>query len=184
MSRNNIPKGHKVKESMVKCPVFNYNPSTISFSFEALERTKYFNIDGTCANWASDLFNMLREVSSITKKDLLSGNYATYRVHSHETANPPSELPNGVELKDCYQIRISKSKGGIHGVFFDDIFYVIWLDPLHNMYPDNKYGGLREVKPPSTCCKDRDEIIATLKEEIQKLKEEIKYWENELNNLT
>lgn len=81
-------------------------------------------------------------------------------------------MPDGVELKDCYQIRISKSKGGIHGVFNENIFYVIWLDPLHNMYPDDRYGGLRKVKPGSTCCKDRDQIIDQLQESVNKLKEE------------
>lgn len=98
-------------------------------------------------------------------------------MHSHENATPPSKVPDGVELKDCYQIRISKSKGGIHGVFNGNIFYVIWLDPLHNMYPDDKYGGLRKIKPGSTCCKDRDKIIEQLRENIDKLKEENKIYQ-------
>lgn len=59
-------------------------------------------------------------------------------------------------------------------VEIDNIFYVIWLDPLHNMYPDDKYGGLRKVKPHSTCCKDRDEEIIQLKQENEKLLNENK----------
>ncbi len=35
---------------------------------------------------------------------------------------------------------------------------MIWLDPLHNMYPDDRFGGLRKVKPASNCCKDREWI--------------------------
>lgn len=188
MKNSRIPKANKVSDSgpNIKRQRLNHTPEAISFSFEALDRTEFFDLDGTCINWASELFDMLKNVSSIKKEELLSGYYAksTYRVHSHENANPPSKLPEGVELKDCYQIRISKSKGGIHGVFFDNIFYVIWLDPLHNMYPDENYGGLRKVKPGSTCCKDRDEIIEKLQLENQKLREENWYWEKEIENLS
>lgn len=182
---NRIPKPKKIDNSIIKRQHFNYTPSAIAFSFEALEQTEYFNLDGTCINWSSELFNMMKHVSSIKKEDLLSGAYAksTYRVHSHENANPPSPLPEGVELKDCYQIRISKSKGGIHGVFYDNIFYIIWLDPLHNMYPDDRYGGLRKVKAGSTCCKDRDDLLVKLQEENEKLREENEYWEQEIEKL-
>ncbi len=72
-----------------------------------------------------------------------------------------------------WQIRISKSKGGIHGVFCDNVFYVIWFDPQHNLYPDENHGGLKRIKPPSTCCKDREEIIIQLKNENEKLRNEI-----------
>ena len=145
MKNSRIPKASKVSEpaSKIKRQQLNFTQSAISFSFEALETTEYFNLDGTCVNWSLELLNMLKDVSSIKKEDLLNGSYAKskYRVHSHENATPPSKMPDGVELKDCYQIRISKSKGGIHGVFNGNIFYVIWLDPLHNMYPDERSGG-------------------------------------------
>ncbi|WP_373263576.1 hypothetical protein [Hungatella hathewayi] len=188
MKNNRIPKANKINDTNtgIKRQQLNHTQSGISFSFEALEITEYFDLDGTCINWSSELFEMLKKISSIKKEELLSGAYAksTYRVHSHENASPPSSLPNGVELKDCYQIRISKSKGGIHGVFFDHVFYIIWLDPLHNMYPNENYGGLRKVKPGSTCCKDREEIIEKLQQDNKKLREEIEYWESEIEKLS
>ena len=181
MKNSRIPKASKVVDAIgkIKRQPLSFTQSAISFSFEAFETTEYFNLDGTCINWTSELFNMLKEVSSIKKEELLNGSYANskYRVHSHENAIPPSKMPDGVELKDCYQIRISKSKGGIHGVFNENIFYVIWLDPLHNMYPDERYGGLRKVKPGSTCCKDREELIEELQECNSKLKEENKIYQ-------
>lgn len=178
MKSNKIPKAKKNLEltGKVKRQQFTHTQSSITFSFEALETTEYFNLDGTCINWSMELLAMLKYVSSLKKEKLLNGSYAhsKYRVHSHEKANPPSKLPLGVELKDCYQIRISKSKGGIHGVFYGDVFYIIWLDPLHNMCPDDTYGRLRKVKSGSTCCKDRDCIIEQLSEANTKLKEENK----------
>lgn len=171
-----IPKAKKKTESHVIPKAKSTRVDKIVFSFESFEETEYFRLEGTCNNWSRDLFQMMKDVSSLTKTELMTSR-SIYRVHSHENAKPPSPLPTGVQLKDCYQIRISKSKGGIHGIFSDNTFYVIWLDPLHNMYPDEKYGGLRVVKPGSTCCKDRDEIIEKLYEENNNLKEELKIWE-------
>ena len=179
-----IPKAKKpdaVLTSIPK-PKLNISESGISFSFEALETNEFFNLDGTCINWPAELLEMMKSISSINKADLISGPYGTYRVHTHENASPPIPLPSGVALKDFYQIRISKSKGGIHGVFYGDVFYVIWLDPLHNMYPDKHHGGLRKIKPGSTCCKDRDEIISQLKQENKRLEEYNKELEELINN--
>ena len=120
------------------------------------------------------MLEMCKDISKLTVKQLTSRTYRTYRFHSHEGANCPSPLPDGVELKDVYQMRISTSKGGIHGVLRENCFYVIWLDPLHNMYPDDRFGGLRRVRVASSCCKDRDEEILKLKEELQKAQKEIK----------
>ena len=182
MSKSRVPKPSisKASSSVVK-PSFipsDYVDNVV-FSFASLERTPYFNLDCTCENWSSDLFSMLKNISETSKRDLLSGRYRTYRVHTHENAKPPSPLPDGVALKDCYQLRISTSKGGVHGVFVDNIFYIIWVDPLHNMYPDSRFGGLRTVKPPTTCCMDRDTRIDDLLQENQRLKEEIHLWESD-----
>ena len=180
MMSSSIPKALRPYEhDAIKRPVFIPTDDKVTFSFSALERKNHFNLDATCPNWASELFEMLKNASNFTKTDLISGKLRTYRVHNHEKASPPDPLPEGVALKDCYQIRISKSKGGIHGIFNENVFYVIWLDTLHNMYPDNKFGGLKVITPPKTCCKDRDETIAELQAQIAQLKEDCEFWENE-----
>ena len=179
-----IPKASKGKNtSIISPPIVKSDSDKIVFSFDTLERTPYFNLDGTCANWSSDLFDMMKIVSSITKQDLISGKYRTYRVHNHEKANPPTDFPPGVSKNDCYQIRISKSKGGIHGIFVENVFYVIWLDPLHNMYPDDRYGGLRTITPPSTCCKERESEIDRLNEKLTQALDDCSFWENEYYKL-
>lgn len=168
---------------------FQRNKDSITFSFEALKTNEYFNLNGTCQNWTNDLIKMLKDVSSHSANDLLQNKFKTYRVHNHKNAKPPCDIPNGIELKDFYQIRISSSKGGIHGVFYENIFYIVWLDPLHNMYPDDRYGGLRKITPPNTCCMDRETEIVKLKEELEKYKKDVKdykemaeYLEQELKN--
>ncbi len=163
------------KESIPKSP-------GIVFSFEALEFNKYFNLDMTCPNWSSDLFKMLINVSTVPKIRLLQGELGTYRVHNHSNANPPCELPRNVSLKDFYQIRISKTKGGIHGVFVDNIFYIMWVDPLHNMYPDSRFGGLREIKPPTTCCGEPQEKLEEMYNKIKSIEEENKTYKELFEN--
>lgn len=116
---------------------------------------------------------MMKSVSEIPQIDLMRNAYSTYRVHQHADAKPPCKVPIGIELKDFYQIRISTSKGGIHGVFYEDVFYIVWLDPLHNMYPNDRFGGLRKISPLSTCCKDRDEEITLLKQKNVDLEKDV-----------
>lgn len=175
---NRIPKAVKAEVRQIpEAKSLHITNDGIVFSFEALERTEYFNLDGTCQNWASDMLEMCKDISKLTVRQLTSGTYRTYRFHSHEWANCPSPLPVGVELKDIYQLRISTSKGGIHGILRENCFYVLWLDPLHNMYPDDRFGGLRKVREANTCCKDRDEEILKLQEQLQKAKYETKEWQ-------
>lgn len=180
MSKKKIAKPQVSATSNIPKPTFltSLGDDKIVFSFASLEWTEYFSFDGTCSNWSYDLFNMLKSISMITKLELLQGQFKTYRVHNHQNANPPNPLPEGVELKDCYQLRISTSKGGIHGVFVENTFYIIWVDPLHNMYPDQRFGGLRKIKSNSTCCKDRDLMLEELTKENERFrKENDELWE-------
>ncbi len=168
-------------ESVLRIP--NVQPGIgseekILFSFAAIERDKYFNLDGTCQNWASDLFEAMKKASTIPIKDvyskIYSGKNSTFRIHPHIEVTKPCSRPHNAALEDMWQIRISTSKGGIHGVFVENVFYVIWFDPLHNLYPDENHGGLRRVTPPSTCCKDRDAELDRLRNENKKLTEDLK----------
>ncbi len=146
MTKRSVPKAVAARKSPISNAVAIAPASKkLVFSFESLERNKYFDIDLKTGAWASELFDMMKVVSGVAVKELMAGSFKTFRVHSHENAHPPCPLPAGVELKDFYQIRLSKSKGCIHGVFQDNVFYVMWFDPLHNMYPDEHYGGLKEV---------------------------------------
>lgn len=148
----------------------------ILFSFNSIDRNEYFNLDGTCQNWASDLFETLQIVSNIEEKDVRAGVYSgrnsTLRIHKHSNAKPPCKIPENISLDELYQIRISKSKGGIHGQLIKNVFYVVWFDPQHNLYPDENHGKLKKIVPPSTCCKERDKEIEDLKGKILNLTKE------------
>lgn len=35
---------------------------------------------------------------------------------------------------DCWQLGINNQGFRIHGFFIDNVFYIVWLDPMHNLY--------------------------------------------------
>lgn len=159
----------------------------VLFSFESLERNEYFNLDGTCVRWSSDLFDAMQQASKITMKEIYAGKYSgktsPFRIHRHEEAKPPCSVPDNILLDELWQIRISLSKGGIHGLFIDNIFYVLWLDPQHNLYPDKNHGGLVKIQPPSTCCKERDLEISELRIQLKEAQENKEFLEEYIKEI-
>ena len=166
-----IPVPEQVDKN-IKIPSPSIQPGSwktrIIFSFQLLEKNEYFGIDKRCSGWASELFFRLKDISSFTINELRSGQVGTCRIHNHEKATPPIQIPHQIAQKDFVQIRVGKSKGGIHGVFVENIFFVVWLDPLHNMWPDDKHGGLKQVQMPCFCC---DEMEKTKEKLANKTKE-------------
>lgn len=174
MGKRGIPK--QTSPVSTRLPKASVEDKCICFSFKSLDKNEYFNLDATCPNWASDLFDTMQIVSGIRRSEIIAGKYSgkqsPLRIHPHDDANPPCPVPPNIDLSELYQIRISLSKGGIHGIFIDNVFYVVWLDPQHNLYPNDRYGGLKVLKPPQTCCKDRDRIIEELTIKIESLEKD------------
>ena len=188
-----VPKQRKIGKSNItpNNVVDVFETDRMSFSFEKVELNKYFNIDATCPSWPKDLFDTLQKASTISLKDIYDGKYSgdtsPFRVHRHKNAEPPCPIPEDIDLKEFWQVRISKTKGGIHGTLIDNIFYVVWFDPHHNLYPDEDFGGnfkgLKKIRHPAeSCCKDRDLELAELQEKNERLAAEnaiLKEWFNE-----
>jgi hypothetical protein len=72
--------------------------------------------------------------------ELKAGGKAT-RCHSIDWDRTTE--PNGyghltAQLRDCepYQLTISANEHGrVHGIMIDNVFYVVWVDPNHSLYP-------------------------------------------------
>ena len=160
----------------------------IVFSFERLVKNELFNIDGTCPSWPATMIDMLKQCSTITMKQIhsgeFSGRHSTLRIHDHRNARPPEcGLPQNVSLEEMFQIRFGTSSGGIHGIFSENVFYVIWLDPFHNLYPDEHHGGVKKITPPRDCCIDLREENDSLHRKIDELTLKNSRLESELNEL-
>lgn len=173
-NEKNIPKIKIENSSLFPKPKLNAKMSAsehMVFSLQSLVRNEYFNmIDG---NWASELLETLKNVSAMTKNEVVSRKERIYRFHSISGAKLPCVLPSNIRQEDMYQLRIAKSKGGIHGVLSENVFYIIFLDPLHNVYPDKRFGGLRKIDPIRLCCIDnQEELIQQLQNDNNLLKKE------------
>lgn len=184
-AKHKIPKPQAIPDAKIK-PKYDFekikDKNHIIFSFENLDFTnEYFGLDGTCENWSKNLFEKIRDISALEDAELRKPGNSTLRFHDHSNGKAKFEPPPTVSKEDFYQIRLGKSKGGIHGVLYENIFYVFWLDPHHNMYPDERYGGLKKIKPPLTCCKDRDEELSELNKRIKYLEGELATFEELLN---
>ncbi|HEY5556293.1 hypothetical protein [Acetobacterium sp.] len=166
------PSGEIPKESI---DILTLKKNHIVFSFEAVDTggkyNKYFNLDGSCIRWASDMMKVFNEVSKMGRADVSSGRLnGALRIHPHDPKKADFQPPDGIESSDFMQIRFGVSKGGVHGVFYENIFYVIWFDPQHNMYPAPHHKRKKIIKPPSTCCKVRDQELEELQKENIRLK--------------
>lgn len=44
----------------------------------------------------------------------------------------------GEMLLQAFEISLGKNHGRIHGFILDNIFYIVWVDPAHNLYPGTR----------------------------------------------
>jgi hypothetical protein len=91
------------------------------------------------AYWLT-LLERLKALSSLTAQELLVNRSSSLRCHPikwEETSEKAFGLPNEEQLVDTpYQFSLSSNEHGrVHGFFIDQVFYIIWLDPNHQLYP-------------------------------------------------
>lgn len=143
----------------------------IIFSFRLLELThRYFNLGGTCIKWFNNVFAKLQDISSITKNELLFEKKDIFRPHPIKWEDVDQKFPfSGLEQLECRQISFGKGLGRMHGIMIGNVFYIVWLDPHHNLYPCQQYGGRKEYKPGETCCGFLDDELKRLERENREL---------------
>lgn len=151
------------------------------FSFELFDRShKYFNLGNTCVEWYVALIDVLKHLSSLTWNQLTQEYFHTYQPHNYDWDKCNFKfMLDDVTLKQSnpYQIRISKSKGRIHGLLVGNRFYVYWLDPHHNMYNGKRYEKAVAYPEQLSCFETQTNIIKELNEKIIYLKDEIKIYD-------
>lgn len=119
------------------------SPPTISFSFKYLDSShSKFSFDRQDANYWNTLINRLKDLSGLTCLELIENRSSALRFHKIDwqdirVSENDFGLPNEEQLVNIpYQFSISSNKyGRVHGFFIEDIFYIVWLDPSHKLYP-------------------------------------------------
>jgi hypothetical protein len=88
------------------------------------------------------LMNRLRELEAWTAKEFQTKQNKTIRNHTHtwsKTARPDgfSCLPREYDAYPGWQFCLTANEyGRVHGVISGGVFYIVWLDCNHALYPE------------------------------------------------
>ncbi|WP_404469403.1 hypothetical protein [Sutcliffiella horikoshii] len=150
-----------------------YREQNVIFSWKFFDRWhEYFNLGAIGVEWFINCMDTMKEISNMPIKEFQRHTHAPLRVHRHEWDRVSAKYPLPEILleeieNDTYQFAISRANGRVHGFIIDNLFFIVWLDPQHNMYPMQRHGGLTYCDQPQDC-------YDCLEIENQKLKEEIR----------
>lgn len=150
-----------------------------SFSFAAFDRSHaLFNLGDNsapervvCGKWFVDLLDCLKNVSKMTVSDIKS---SMYNLHPVDWSKANASIPSGSSQCEYWQFRINKSKGRVIGVITDGVFYIVWLDPHHNLTNSDGYGTEKRHNPALSLYETQEMTIAQLKKGNERLTEELK----------
>jgi hypothetical protein len=151
----------------------------IFFSFRFLDtQHEAFNCGGSDVNsgWFLHLFDNLLSISGLNMAEFENQRHH-YDIHPHdfnktafhynETLN--EEILEQISGENLFQFRLSSSGGRVHGIKYHNIIYVIWLDPYHNMNPNQRFGGLKYFDAPLNPYQELELKYNKLKEENETL---------------
>ncbi|MBC5775735.1 hypothetical protein H8S95_16780 [Pontibacter sp. KCTC 32443] len=143
-------------------------PDNWAFSFKYFNQIPYFGVDRVRNNWFVSLLERLKDLCNKEKEALFKDKKlkSDYRYHpiDWEHRNVPIQrsdltwlkkeyLENDVEYP-LFQFQVSKGFGRVVGFWNEDdtLFYIVLLDPLHNIQPaGNKYGYKVDDCFPLSC---------------------------------
>ena len=150
-----------------------YNGSAISekgfsFSFSCFDHShELFNLGDTNKNgvvdgsWFIDLLDCFRSVNSMTVQQVKE---SLHDLHPVDWKKANAKRPLDSDQQEYWQFRINKSKGRIIGILIDGIFYVVWLDPHHNLTDSDGYGKARYYTRALSTYEKQEQYIKELEE--------------------
>ena len=158
-----------------------------SFSFACFDRThKLFNLGGdgetgtVSSGWFIDLLDCLKSVSNMSIQDMKR---SMHDLHPINWSRANASTPDGQMQADYWQFRVNKSKGRVIGFLIDGVFYVVWLDPHHNLTDSEGYGTVRIYNAGLSDYERLQAEVESGKEEILRLRDEIAEYEKILDDL-
>ena len=158
---------------------------SFSFSFACFDRShKLFNLgDNTqtgtvSANWFIDFLDCLKSVSNMSIAEIKS---SLHDLHPIDLSKTNTSAPAGGEQCEYWQFRINKSKGRVIGTLIEGVFYVIWLDPHHNLTNSEGYGTATYYKAGLSLYEIKEKVLQQMQEENEQLKGELQTAEELLN---
>ncbi|MEG4391385.1 hypothetical protein [Microcoleus sp. BROC3] len=116
-------------------------PEGVSFSFRYYQDDKdKFSLGGRDAKYLASLLRRLRDLSQLNAQEIINNQSKSLRCHGIVWKNTTEPNGFGILNEDIlinipYQFQISANEyGRVHGFFSENVFYIVWLDPDHNLY--------------------------------------------------
>lgn len=121
---------------------------TLRFSFKHLDLTgnAKFSITRCRDGYLKTLLERLRDLSRLTAKEFRTNRSSALRSHPidfSETSEPGGfrTLNEQLRAEQAWQFQLTANEHGrVHGILLLDTFYVVWIDPDHELYDSRKQG--------------------------------------------
>lgn len=156
-----------------------------TFSFRCFSRNhKLFNLGGTSddktvgGSWFIELFDALKSINGMTAAQM---KLAPHELHPVDMGKTNANIPPEYSQHEFWQFRLDKSSGRVIGILLDRVFYVVWLDPHHNLTDSEGYGGIKYFKQGLSSYEKMELQLANAKAKILELEEDLAAAEELLN---
>lgn len=142
-----MAKRSKIRETKLPLETERIRPSetdgtqSVSFNFRRLKQNEgKFIYEQQEGNYFCTLLERLKNISLMTRMEMTHKNAKSLRCHHVDFTNVQvSENTFGIlgedVDQDAYQFSITSNEHGrVCGYFVEHIFFVVWLDPDHELY--------------------------------------------------
>jgi hypothetical protein len=114
----------------------------LRFSFKLIDlygNTK-FGVRHCAGGYLEKLLTRLQDVNRMKVSEfrgVLTKQIRNHKIEFADTSEPMgfTMLNKQLQAKEPWQFEITaNAHGRVHGILIDDVFFVIWIDPCHNLY--------------------------------------------------
>lgn len=159
-----------------------YRKERLNFSFKLFDREcDKYNCGGTRNEWFIGLLEKMKNISDLELVDFLdSRRQKNMYIHTNDFSKEEHHCNYSQELKEqlkenpFFQIGLTKASGRIHGFLIENTFFILWLDPHHQLHAMERHGGEITYEPVLTEIEFVYEELKEAHSTIEEKDEEIK----------
>lgn len=127
-----IHKSKELPDDLVRFSFRHLQLDNPKFSLPGVERLE---------TYLPQLLDRLKAISGMRISEFRTNKSHSLKAHTHDwcrTSEPHGYCHLSSQLQSCepWQFCLSANEHGrIHGLLIDSVFYVVWVDPDHALYP-------------------------------------------------
>lgn len=145
-----------IPPAITKTPVVDKSgiKAHFSYSFKYFSQIQYFGLEGIEPSWFVSLLDKLKDFATNIPEELQRNYHLKDAWRYHEINWESEGIPikrsdlnwlgpnvvNNNEEFPLWQFQVSTARGRIIGFWYEDVFNIVLLDPLHNLQPSKKFN--------------------------------------------